>query len=141
MYDYVAGKAAWLAEGLPGDGLLTDSQRAGAYARPGTTTFDADATVADVVKADDDWDVAAVLGPGGALLGAIRSEVRDLPPDVTIDSVMYTAPPTVRPSVPARELASSMDDDGRHHVFVTTLTGRLVGVVYRADLDGRPVRS
>ena len=134
-----------MAEGLPGDGLLTDSQRAGAYARPDTRTLDAAATVADVVKAGDewgeDWDVAAVVSPSGVLLGAVRSEVRDLPTSLRVDAVMQPAPPTVRPSISARELASSMDDEGRRHIFVTTLTGRLVGVVYRADLDGRPVRS
>jgi CBS domain-containing protein len=41
----------------------------------------------------------------------------------------------VRPSITADELARSMDRNGETHMLVTTLDGRLVGVVERDDLD------
>jgi CBS domain-containing protein len=50
---------------------------------------------------------------------------------------MLTAPPSVRPSITAAELAKSMDEDGRRWVLVTHLDGVLVGVVHREDLDGQ----
>ncbi len=47
---------------------------------------------------------------------------------------MQSAPPTVRPSIPLRELAETMDDDGQRHLLVTTSHGRLLGLVRRAEL-------
>src|SRR3954468_22040498 len=54
VYDFVASKAAWLAEGLPGAGLLGDTQRAGAVTRrdvprvaPGTKLGDLAAIIDD----------------------------------------------------------------------------------------------
>jgi CBS-domain-containing membrane protein len=41
----------------------------------------------------------------------------------------------VRPSITRFELAQSMDDDGQHHVIVSTSHGRLLGVVRRNDLE------
>ena len=88
------------------------------------------------------WELAAVVSvvsdvsEHGVLLGAVRAETRDLPSDMRVATVMQAAPSTVRPSIPVRELAASMDEDGRRHIFVTTFAGRLLGVIFRPDLDG-----
>jgi rhodanese-related sulfurtransferase len=47
VYDYVGSKAAWLAEGLPGEGLLRDDQRAGARVHADVPVVAPDATLGD----------------------------------------------------------------------------------------------
>lgn len=135
VYDYVASKAAWLAEGLPGDGLVRDDRRAGAFARTDVARVKAGATIGDVAGVVSDWEVVVVVDADDVVLGVVRPEAVALPHEQPVVSVMQSAPPTVRPSVPIRELASSMDDDGERRVLVTTLGGVLVGLVRRADLD------
>ena len=124
-----------------GDGVVFDTH--GWYEVLLRVDWDpADATVADLVKAGDDWELAAVVSvvsdvsEHGVLLGAVRAETRDLPSDMRVATVMQAAPSTVRPSIPVRELAASMDEDGRRYTFVTTFAGRLLGVIFRPDLDG-----
>ncbi|MEY2402955.1 MAG: hypothetical protein QOD38_506, partial [Acidimicrobiaceae bacterium] len=129
VYDYVASKAAWLAEGLPGEGLLRDDQRAQAYTRNDVPRVKADATIADIVGVAGDWEVVVVVDADDVVLGVVRTEARSLPQDVTVASIMQPGPPTVRPSIPIRELAKSMDDNGELHVLVTKLDGTLTGLV------------
>jgi len=44
-------------------------------------------------------------------------------------------PSTFRPSIPKDELAAWLDDHDLAHTLLTTLDGRLVGVVRREDLN------
>jgi rhodanese-related sulfurtransferase len=135
VYDYVASKAAWLAEGLPGAGLLSDDERAKAFVHGDVPRVKPDATIADIVGVAADWEVVVVVDADEVVLGAVRTEARSLPQDLAVNSVMQAGPPTVRPSIPVRELAKSMDDNGESHVLVTKLDGTLLGLVRRADLD------
>jgi hypothetical protein len=50
------------------------------------------------------------------------------------DGERQPGPSTFRPSVPRDELAAWLDDKERDHALITTLDGRLVGVVRREDL-------
>ena len=50
---------------------------------------------------------------------------------------MQPAPPTVRPSITAAELAQSMDKDHRTYVLVSLLDGTLLGIIQREDLYGQ----
>jgi len=136
VYDFVASKAAWLAEGWSGEGLLHDDARAGAVTRHGVPCIAPTAKLAELHAMIGDWEVAVVVGEDDVVVGAVRAEATRMARDLTVDVVMETAPPTVRPSIPIRELAKSMDEDGQLHVLVTTLGGRLIGLVRRADLDG-----
>ena len=137
VYDYVASKAAWLAEGLPGAGLLRDDERAKAFAHEDVPRVKADATIADVVGLVGDWELVVVVDADDVVLGVVRREAQSLPHDVAVVSVMQSGPPTVRPSIPIRELAASMDEDGQLHALVTKLDGTLVGLVRRDELDAR----
>jgi rhodanese-related sulfurtransferase/CBS domain-containing protein len=136
VLDYTAGKAAWLAEGLPGQGSRSDSERAGAaarsvpYCRPDDTVSVVASDLAHppglVVVTDDD----------NIVLGLLRSEVADLPPETRVADAMQPGPVTVRPSITRRELAESMESQGEDHVLVSTLQGELVGLVTYEDLGG-----
>lgn len=110
MRDYVAGKAAWLAAGLPTEGELGDARRVGSFVTSGGHGAD---------------DVELVLTAGGLVDGLVDPAV-----GVDLD------PPTVRPSLPVRDLLDrfrSGDLDGPF-VVVTTASGEPVGVVARDAL-------
>jgi predicted transcriptional regulator len=84
-----------------------------------------------------DHDRTVVTDDSGVVLGLVRREVLGLPPGTAVERVMQLAPPTVRPSIQVDELADSMERDGRSYVLVSHLDGTLVGLIERADLDGR----
>lgn len=52
----------------------------------------------------------------------------------TAAEAMRRGPSTFRPSISKQELATYLDDHDMDHTVLTTLDGRLVGVVTRADL-------
>jgi rhodanese-related sulfurtransferase len=136
VYDYTASKVAWFAEGLPTAGRIRDERRAGAVARPVPTCSLSD-TVAELAQPMADHDRTVVTDDSGVVLGLVRREVLGLPPGTAVERVMQLAPPTVRPSIQVDELADSMERDGRSYVLVSHLDGTLVGLIERADLDGR----
>src|SRR4051794_18053817 len=135
VYDYVASKAAWLACGLPGEGLLHDDRRAAARVHGDVPRLKTDATIQNLNAVIGDWRIAVVVDGDDVVLGSVRREASSLPADTEIVSVMQSGSPTVRPSIPVRELAKSMDDDGEQEILVTNLDGTLVGLVRRDDLD------
>ena len=114
VYDYVPGKAAWLAMALPFEGDKGPDTRAGAAARRDTPTCTLD-EVGDVVE-------FSVVVEGGIVLGVVE------------EGEMEPGPSTFRPSVPREELAGYLDEHDQRRTLITTLNGRLLGAVYREDL-------
>jgi rhodanese-related sulfurtransferase/CBS domain-containing protein len=135
VYDYVASKVAWLADGLPSAGLVDDDDRAVSRLHRDVPTVRADASMKDVFAAVADWELVVVVDERGVVLGVVRAEAANLAPDTPVAQVMQPAPPTVRPSIPLRELAETMDHDGQRHLLVTTLSGKLLGLVRRSELE------
>lgn len=107
------GKSAWLAMGLPYDGEEGPESRAGAVARPDTPTCSLD----EAAGAD-----GCVVVEAGVVLGVAEG------------GEMKPGPSTFRPSVPREELANWLDEHDQRRTLITTLDGRLVGVVHRDDL-------
>ena len=137
VYDYVASKAAWLAHGLPIEGNQPASGRAGSIERPVATCVLA-GTVGDLRDRFADGSVlCVVVTDTGVVLGVVRAEACHLPSKTPIAEVLQPAPPTVRPSISAAELAESMQHDHRTYVLVTHLDGVLVGIIERHDLYGQ----
>jgi rhodanese-related sulfurtransferase len=135
VYDYATSKTAWLGEGLPSEGLLDDSQRATARLHRDVPRVGVDATMGEAAKAVGDWEVVVVVNEEATVVGVVRREAVDFTSDLLLAEVMQPAPPTVRPSIPLRELASTMDQDGQRHLLVTTSGGRLLGLVRRDELE------
>ena len=134
VYDYAGSKTAWLGEGLPADGDVAASDRAGARAT-WPPTCPPHATIDDIVS-DLRGDLpVVVLGDGDVVLGAVHPAGVGLPPSTPVLRAADPGTATVRPSITRSELARSMDDGGQRHVIVTTSHGRLIGVVRRSDLD------
>ena len=134
--DYTASKAAWMACGLPVEGTVKPSSRAGAVARTEFPRCSPGEKVGDLRDRFGDETVCAVVDDG-VIVGAVRKEATQLDDTTLVDDVLQPAPPTVRPSITTDELARSMADDGRTYVYVTTLTGALIGLITRADLHGQ----
>jgi len=114
VYDYVPGKAAWLAMALPFEGERGPETRAGAVAHRDTPTCTLD-EVGDVGE-------FCVVIEDGIVLGVVE------------DGEMKPGPSTFRPSVPREELAAWLDEHDQRRTLLTTLDGRLLGAVYREDL-------
>jgi rhodanese-related sulfurtransferase len=135
VYDYATSKVAWLAEGLPGAGRLQDRARVGPHVRADVPVVDVADDVAALRKVIDDWELAVVVDDDRTMLGVVRAEAVAMPDDIPLASIMAPEAPSVRPSIPLRELAESMDRNGEQHILVTTLRGELLGLVRREDLD------
>ena len=132
VYDYTGSKMAWLAEGFPSEGSRSADQRVGSLVRTATTCRPGDA-VADVPR-DAVGGVVVVVDDDGVVLGSL-DPTRLGTADVTAIDVAQPGPSTVRPSITAEELASSMDRNDETHVLVSTIGGRLLGIALREDLD------
>jgi predicted transcriptional regulator len=135
VYDYVPGKAAWLAEGLDVEGEVGPEARVASVVRRGVPTCALGETVGDVAGRIGGWQVAVVV-EDGVVLGLVGADEVGPDPTAPVHAVMRAGPSTFRPSVTCAELASYLDDKGVPRALVTTLHGRLVGLVDRADLEG-----
>jgi rhodanese-related sulfurtransferase len=135
VYDYGPSKITWFAYGHPAQGTVPDRVRAGAIARD-VPRCGLDATVGDLAGAFVSEPRVVVTTDSGVVLGVVRAEAQTLPADTKVFDVLDCAPPSVRPSITADELAESMDKDQRTFVLVTDPEGVLFGVVERDALHG-----
>jgi CBS domain-containing protein len=135
--DYVTGKLDWFASGLPIEGKLAGVPRAGQVARrevPTCHVTDRLGDVRDQVQRAG-WDVCVVIGGNSVVLGLLRGDVFTAAPETIIEDVMESGPSTIRPHVTVESMIESMRKQRVEHSVVTTLDGRLVGVLYRKDIE------
>ena len=139
VYDYVGGKADWLARGLPTEGEKAGERRVGALVRRDVVTCALSERMADVrprVEASP-YGFALVV-ENGTLLGRLRRAALAGHPEATAESVMEPGPSTVRLDMAADELAERLDGRGLRTAVVTTPEGRLAGIVRRPELVESP---
>ena len=124
VIDYVPGKQAWYEENEPREGKATDEIWVGDVADAEVPTCDLRARVGDIRDRSAGWDTCVVVNPSRVVLG------------LTAEQVMRPGPKTFRPNVTLQELLKSMrDHDIQTSSLVTTLDGRLLGVISRADAE------
>ncbi len=93
------------------------------------------AQVRERVRADG-RDTCIVVNDQKIVLGLLRKKALDSDPQATAEAVMDPGPKTFRPSVTLEELVRSMrEHDIQTNSLVTTLGGRLLGVIARADAE------
>jgi rhodanese-related sulfurtransferase len=125
VYDLIGGRATWTALGLPTEGSVGDRRRITHYVEP-ATTVGVDDTIGDVPG----WDApVAVIADDGTLLGSVDPSARSLPGDTPVAQAMAPAPGTIRPELRIEEVAKRLRDDSLDHIFVTTVSGVLLGLV------------
>jgi CBS domain-containing protein len=139
VYDYVAGKADWLAHGLPTQGEQAQVPRAKDVLRREVVTALLGEPVGGVAErvARSPYGFALVVADDGTLLGRLRKAMLDADPSAPAEQVMEAGPSTVRPDRPLAELAERLRSRGLHTAIVTAPDGKLLGVVQRADMEAR----
>jgi predicted transcriptional regulator len=137
VYDYVPGKADWLARGLPTEGEPRAARRAVDVLREDVATCRVGERFADVRPRIEDspYGFALVLSEGGTLLGRIRQTTPESDPNATVEEVMEAGPSTIRADTALEGLRERLDKRGVGTAVVTTPAGVLLGVARRADLD------
>lgn len=135
VYDYVPGKADWLAHGLPFEGSNAGRPTAGASARADVATAGLEEPMGAIRErvALTPYGFALVTSPDGILLGRLRRAALDGDPRARAEAVMEAGPSTVRPDVALAGLLERLRARKLATAIVTTPEGKLVGVVRRAD--------
>ncbi len=139
VFDYVAGKADWLASGLSMEGELADYPRAGTVARTDVPTCRLTDRLGDVRDRtlDADQNVCVVVNDDRIVLGRLRGDALGGDPEATVESVMESGPTTTRPDDPLEAITERLQSARVASILVTTSDGRLVGILYRRDAEQR----
>ena len=112
VYDYMAGKADWLAADLPFEGT---ARLAGMFTRRGVATVAEGAPAAEALRLLEAQGFSPVLvvNEAGVVMGAAyREGLAAVPGDAGVGSVMRFGVSTVRPSEDAAALAHRMGHAG-----------------------------
>ena len=128
MYDLIGGRAAWTVLGLPTEGQIGDRRRISKYVLT-APSVGIDATIHDARLLDSAGLPVAVVSPSGVLLGALQPSAFTLAGETPVERVMISAPGTIRPDKRVEEVLEQVAHDGLDHVYVTTASGLLVGLV------------
>ncbi|MGH3440820.1 MAG: CBS domain-containing protein [Nitriliruptorales bacterium] len=129
-YDYVAGKADWLAFGLPheghailaGDHLTTDVATCSVDDRLATVAADLDASR---------YGMLVVLDAHDVVMGRLNRSALDGDDDQPVTQVMHEGPTTIRPSEEVPPLLERMRNVDVDAVLVTRSDGTLLGLMER----------
>ena len=142
VLDYAAGKVDWGAAGLRYEGSLAGRPTAGAAADvavPTCSPAEDLATVQARVRASD-FETCIVVNDQRIVLGRLGRRALGAGAGLSVAEAMTDGPRTVRPSLLLADLVTQMVDGGRTTSLVTTLDGRLVGLV-RRDAAERMIDS
>jgi CBS domain-containing protein len=131
-YDYTAGKADWLAAGLPSIREPGGEPRALEAADPNPATCRPDDTLGDVA-ARDELEPVIVVTDTGVVLGLLTEDERRGAPSEIVEHVMRPGPTTVRAHEPLNPLLDRMRAHRVDLVLVTTPEGNLLGVIRNRD--------
>ena len=139
VFDYVAGKTDWLASGLPTEGRLANSPRAGPAANRDVPTCRLTDRIADVrerVRASG-HTICVVTNDDRVVLGRLTANALAADTKALVETVMESGPTTIRPDEPLEAVTERLRDRRVGSIIVTTVDGRLVGVLYRKDAEQR----
>jgi len=135
VFDYVAGKQDWFANGLAREGRQAGVPHAGDVADrsvPTCTLTDPVGRVRDRVRAMRS-DVCVVVNDEHVVLGLLRTRALNADADALVETVMDPGPSTFRPSVPIAEMGTYFREHELDCAAITTSGGVLIGLLRRAD--------
>jgi len=136
VIEYMPGKQAWYEENQPREGRAVDEIWIGDVADSEVPTCDPAERIGDVRARTAGWDTCVVVNPERVVMGLLRKKELDGDPDSSAEQVMRLGPTTFRPNMTLPDLLQSMrDHDIQTNSLVTTLDGRLLGVISRADAE------
>jgi CBS domain-containing protein len=133
VYEYTAGKADWLAHGMPTEGEEAEVLRARHALRGEVVTASIEEPVGEVRArvANSPYRFALVVAADGTLVGRLGATALAGGPATRAEQVMEAGPSTVRPDRLLAELVGVMRDKNLTVMLVTTPEGRLLGVLPR----------
>jgi CBS-domain-containing membrane protein len=135
VYDYVAGKADWLAADLPFEGT---AQLAGMFTRRGVATVRERTRAAEALSVlqAQGFGPVPVLNQAGVVMGAVyRDHLEAAAAETEAGSVMRPGVSTVRPSEDAAALVQRMGHAGVTRMVVTRSDGTLIGLFFAEDIN------
>lgn len=131
VYDYVAGKAAWLGLGLPSEGDVRPAERVGALAARSLPEIAVTALARDVELGDHEFGVVL---DGDVVAGVVTPGRLEPAGDRRVVDVLDPGPDTFRPSMTIDELREYWGKNDETLALVTTLHGAYLGAIRRDDL-------
>jgi CBS domain-containing protein len=130
VFDYVAGKADWLAYGFPVEPEKFETSivkarmiREFPRCHPSEPLFEGRERARAAAS-----DVCPVVNEAGILLGLLRPDHWDNDPQARADEVMESGPTTVRPSLAIQEAEEMLAKGKQNYLLVTSSDGKLMGV-------------
>ena len=137
VYDYVAGKADWLAAALPSKGQSADVPRAGDVVRGDDIACHLGERLGDSVDRirAAGKDVCIVIDDRHVVLGRVRGRALAGDPNAIIEDVMQLGPSTIRPDTPLETVVKTLQDGKVNSTLVTDPEGRLIGTLYLEDAE------
>jgi predicted transcriptional regulator len=135
VYEYVAGKADWLAADLPFEGT---AELAGMFTRRGVAAVGERTPVAEALRLLDvqGFGPVVVLNQADVVMGAAYGHnLQSAAADAEVGTVLRFGVSTVRPSEDAAALAHRMGHAEVTRVVVTRSDGTLVGLFFARDVD------
>lgn len=137
IYRYTAGKADWLANGLPTEGSATQVPGAGDLADMDVPTCGRQERVGEVRQRvqQDDWDVCVVVNDQLVVLGLLRaSDLQNADQSWSAEEAMDRAPQTFRLDAPLEDVRAYFQGQHLDSALVTTTDGKLFGLIRRTDV-------
>lgn len=137
VYDFVPGKAAWLAMGWGRGGSAAATPNVGEIARTDVPVCRLGDTVGDARREleDSDHDFCLLTNEEGIFMGRLRGDALAGDPDKLVDRAMEGGSSTVRPSEHLEGLVKRMTKRGVKSIVVSDLKGKLIGALIREDAE------
>lgn len=137
VYDFVPGKAAWLAMGWGREGTAASTPNVGELVRtdvPGRRLGD---TVGDARREFEGsaYDFCLLTNEEGIFMGRLRDNALAGDPDALVDQAMEGGYTTVRPSEHLDGLVKRMTKRGVKSIVISDLKGKLIGALIREDAE------
>jgi rhodanese-related sulfurtransferase len=138
VYRYTAGKAEWLANGLPAEGPQAKAPGAGDLADMDVPTCTRQEKVSDVRARvrDAGWDTCVVVNDDLVVLGLMTPDVlAKAEQNWPAEEAMLRTPATFRLNAPLDQVSVFMEQNRLNSVLVTTSDGKLFGLLKQQSLD------
>jgi len=137
VYDFVPGKAAWLAMGWGREGTAAATPNVGELARRDVPVCRLGDTVGDARRELDEsgYDFCLLTNEEGIFMGHLRGDALAGDPSELVDQAMEGGSTTVRPSEHVDALVKRMTKRGVKSIVVTDLKGKLIGALIREDAE------
>ena len=134
VYRYAAGKADWIAAGLPTEGPGSAKLRAADVVRRDPPVCHPDDPISEAADAAKHagWPLCMVVNQERVVVGRLRGDRLRLGAEQVTD-VMEEGPTTIRGSEDLQALVDRMRRRKVGSIVVTDPDGRLMGILYRDD--------